>query len=128
MCPVSVHIHSVRDRETEAAWAWNEANTVSKSAWSAGHRSQRCCKSDEKFTGRRAPSSTRVGAVASQSEAVWTQPRGCRKKLREAQEVCYVMICAVEGMDTNSRRMFLAISTLFCAIIRAFWMSWCEYP
>lgn len=36
----------------------------------------------------------------------------------------YVRMWAVEGMETNSRRMFLAISTLFCAIISAFWMSW----
>lgn len=36
----------------------------------------------------------------------------------------YVSTCAVEGMETNSRRMFLAISMLFCAIISAFWMSW----
>lgn len=36
----------------------------------------------------------------------------------------YVSTCAVEGMETNSRRMFLAISILFCAIISAFWMSW----
>lgn len=46
----------------------------------------------------------------------------CSEKFR------YVKICAVEGMDTNSLRMFLAISILFCAIIRAFWMSWWEYP
>lgn len=45
---------------------------------------------------------------------------GCSEKFR------YVKICAVEGMDTNSLRMFLAISILFCAIIRAFWMSWWE--
>lgn len=45
---------------------------------------------------------------------------GCSEKFR------YVKICAEEGMDTNSLRMFLAISILFCAIIRAFWMSWWE--
>lgn len=38
----------------------------------------------------------------------------------------YVAMCAVEGMETNSRRMFLAVSRLFWAIIRAFWMSWME--
>ena len=38
----------------------------------------------------------------------------------------YVRMWAVEGMDTNSRRMFLAVSRLFWAIIRAFWMSWKE--
>lgn len=46
----------------------------------------------------------------------------------KAQEVCYVSTCVVEGMETNSRRIFLAISILFCAIISAFWMSWKEYP
>lgn len=38
----------------------------------------------------------------------------------------YVAMCAAEGMETNSRRMFLAVSRLFWAIIRAFWMSWME--
>lgn len=46
----------------------------------------------------------------------------------EARAVCYVSRWGVEGMDTNSLRMFLAISTLFWAIRRAFWMSWYEYP
>lgn len=39
----------------------------------------------------------------------------------------YVAMCAAaDGMETNSRRMFLAVSRLFWAIIRAFWMSWME--
>lgn len=47
-----------------------------------------------------------------------SEPPGGRGRWR------YVSTCAVEGMETNSRRMFLAISMLFCAIISAFWMSW----
>lgn len=53
---------------------------------------------------------------------------GKRADLRDGQRSCYVRTCAVEGMETNSRRIFLAISILFCAIISAFWMSWYEYP
>lgn len=33
-----------------------------------------------------------------------------------------------EEMDTNSRRIFLAMSMLLWAMSRAFWMSWWEYP
>lgn len=52
--------------------------------------------------------------------------RGVGGRRAEQDLSDYVAMWVVEGTETNSRRMFLAVSRLFWAIISAFWMSCME--
>lgn len=56
----------------------------------------------------------------------WMRVKGRREEDGGGTGSDYVAMCADDGMETNSRRMFLAVSRLFWAIISAFWMSWME--
>lgn len=110
--------------------AWSAGRKVPEMLWAPWSNSQ--LKNPQ---GRRASASTGGSAagnglwalgwaVPTLSQPGWAKRGRESKHERDVQEVCYVRICAVEGMETNSRRIFLAISILFCAIISAFWMSW----
>lgn len=84
---------------------WNHKNLITDSGRG---------RADLRTQSLKEPPSPSVRSRAAAARAAGPQ------KLQASEVMCYVATCAGEETETNSRRIFLAISILLCAMSSAF--------